>query len=60
MSRYCSLCNKKMKSLLPIPCKCNKIFCNLHKIDHNCKYDYIKEQQEKIKRNNPIIIAPKI
>ena len=29
-------------------CKCLKHFCNLHLIDHNCTFDYFKENKKKL------------
>ncbi len=57
----CEVCRKKIKSVLPIKCKCEKYFCNMHKIpiDHKCKYDYIKTTIDKLNRENPKIKAEK-
>jgi hypothetical protein len=46
----CNECKKKIKSLmLDIHmCKCLKHFCNLHLIDHNCTFDYFKENKKKL------------
>lgn len=54
MKPKCDSCNKKIKSILPIKCKCNKYYCKIHKIphDHNCSYNYLKENQEKLKKEH--------
>lgn len=54
----CNHCKKKRYILLE--CKCNKIYCIKHLHDHSCKYDYKKEQKEKIKTENPKIVNEKI
>jgi len=58
----CQKCSKKIKSLLPTQCKCKNYYCNKHKIpqDHECKYDYIDNNQKKIDDNNPIITFKKV
>lgn len=62
MKIRCFSCNKKIKSVLPISCKCEKYFCGLHKIpiDHKCDFDYKNEQKEKLKIDNPKIVPEKI
>lgn len=54
----CSVCNKK--SLMMFDCKCNKKFCNKHRLPevHNCDYDF-KLDKDKMKINNPKIINNK-
>lgn len=51
----CNLCKKKIKKLLPIKCKCDKYYCNIHNAEHNCNYDYKKDNQIKLEIQNPII-----
>jgi len=62
MKKRCNLCNKKIKSVLPYKCKCDKYYCGLHKIpmEHNCNFDFFKEHKEKLKIQNPKIVAEKI
>ena len=44
-------CNRKLK-LTDYVCKCNKIFCKIHRLpeNHECVYDY-KENNNKQKTN---------
>lgn len=60
--KKCKKCNKKIKSLLPIACKCKEYFCGKHKIphDHDCSFDYINEKKEQLKIQNPKIIPEKL
>jgi predicted nucleic acid binding AN1-type Zn finger protein len=53
MKVKCYHCNKKIKSILPIKCKCENYYCKVHKIphDHNCTYDYLKDSQSNLKKN---------
>lgn len=57
----CLVCNKKT-SLIPFTCRCDPKahFCSLHRLDHNCTFDYKKEQQEKLVKENPLVVADKI
>ena len=61
MNNRCTVCNKKL-GLIPFTCKCdaNFKFCSKHRLDHGCTFDYKKEQYEKLMKDNPKIIAPKI
>lgn len=47
-SKICASCSKKMNHIDAIVslCRCGKIFCISHRIDHNCEYNY-KEEYKK-------------
>lgn len=47
----CYICNKKL-SFYTIKCRCNKMYCNLHRYpeDHNCTYDYKSESKKKLEK----------
>ena len=60
MKKKCKLCKKKIKSVLPNSCKCGNYYCGIHKSEHNCEYDYMKDNQEKLKISNPKLIPEKI
>ena len=49
----CKECNKKISFMNAITstCRCKEIFCNLHRIDHKCSFDY----KEDYKNNNKMI-----
>lgn len=38
----CSVCRVKINKLYKEThtCKCEKVFCNNHKLNHNCLYNY--------------------
>lgn len=61
MTNRCTVCNKKV-GLIPFTCKCNDSFkfCSKHRLDHDCTFDYKKEQLDKLMKENPKIVAPKI
>ena len=46
---------------MPFKCKCGNYYCNLHRCsnEHNCTFDYLLENKEKIKKNNKRVIANK-
>ena len=52
-------CNKKLSiAELQIGlCKCNKVYCSKHRIysNHECDYDYKKENEDKLREENPEI-----
>ena len=53
-SNYCNFehCNRKIK-LTDFPCKCDKIFCKIHRLPetHNCVYNYKENDVEKTVEN---------
>ena len=61
-SNYCNFenCNRKIK-LTDFPCKCDKIFCKIHRLPeyHNCVYNYKENDVEK-KIENMKCISEKI
>ena len=46
----CFICLKK-NIICEFKCKCNNVFCNIHKYpeEHNCSYDYKNEGKRKLK-----------
>ena len=57
----CNHCNKKL-GLLPITCKCGGSFCTVHRYfdEHNCTYDWKQEGLDKLKEDNPTVVADKV
>uniref|UniRef100_A0A4W3GEM6 AN1-type zinc finger protein 5-like n=1 Tax=Callorhinchus milii TaxID=7868 RepID=A0A4W3GEM6_CALMI len=57
----CLTCRKKV-GLTGFDCRCGNLFCGLHRYSdkHNCPYDYKTEAAEKIRKENPIVVAEKI
>ena len=51
----CDKCKKKLCGI-EYKCKCERIFCitHLHSEEHNCTFDYKKEAQALIKKQNDI------
>ena len=59
--KKCKVCKKKL-GLLPFKCKCEHIFCSLHRYaeDHNCTFNYKDEYMTNFNKNNPKVVAEKI
>ena len=57
----CFSCNKKV-GLLGIECKCDYVFCNLHRLPeaHECDVDYRKLGQAKLLKENQLVAPSKI
>ncbi|RXM30775.1 AN1-type zinc finger protein 5 [Acipenser ruthenus] len=57
----CFMCRKKV-GLTGFGCRCGNLFCGLHRYSdqHNCPYDYKAEAAEKIRKENPVVVADKI
>jgi hypothetical protein len=57
----CFLCRKIVESTVP-PCKCDEIFCSVHRYPwtHACSFDFKKQHKEKILIDNPQIKNEKI
>ena len=52
----CFHCKRKLKMTeLNFICKCKHKFCHQHLNPHahKCSFDYLKERQEQIQKNNP-------
>lgn len=57
----CWVCNKKM-GILGIQCRCRYYFCAKHRTskDHDCPFDYKRMNDEKLRKENPLVEASKI
>ncbi|KFW08033.1 AN1-type zinc finger protein 5 [Eurypyga helias] len=57
----CFTCRKKI-GLTGFDCRCGNLFCAIHRYSdmHACPYDYKAEAAEKIRKENPIVVAEKI
>lgn len=56
----CVICKKKT-GIMPFTCKCSStnLYCSLHRLPeaHQCTFDWVKEGQERILKDNPVIKA---
>jgi hypothetical protein len=54
-------CNKKLK-LTDFPCRCNKLFCCIHRLpeNHKCDYNFKENGKNKLRLDNPICSGEKI
>lgn len=57
----CFMCRKKL-GLTGFGCRCGQQFCGLHRYSdkHHCPHDYRTEAAEKIRKENPVVVADKI
>ena len=64
MVQKCEYCKiKKVNTLLAYSCKCGiKNLCTICRNydKHNCTFDYKKDAQENLKKNNEKIVADKV
>ncbi len=59
-SNRCLVCNKRL-FLLPFVCKCGVRTCGQHKWpEHECTYDYHAEARERLRKDNPQVIADRL
>uniref|UniRef100_A0A8C3CBW7 A20-type domain-containing protein n=1 Tax=Cairina moschata TaxID=8855 RepID=A0A8C3CBW7_CAIMO len=62
----CWMVTDVVLSLLFFPtgfdCRCGNLFCAIHRYSdmHACPYDYKAEAAEKIRKENPVVVAEKI
>ena len=60
-SKRCEYCGKKV-NMIHFECKCDlKILCTvcLPSNVHQCRVNYYLIHQEQLRRDNPVVIAPK-
>lgn len=57
----CFMCRKKL-GLTGFGCRCGQQFCGQHRYSdtHRCPHDYRAEAAEKIRKENPVVVADKI
>ncbi|XP_056288062.1 AN1-type zinc finger protein 5b [Pseudoliparis swirei] len=57
----CFMCRKKL-GLTGFGCRCGNLFCGIHRYSdkHSCPYDYKTEAADKIRKENPVVVADKI
>ncbi len=55
-------CKKKLRLSEEILCKCDNYYCVKQRYanEHNCSYDYKKEWQAKLKKDNPHVQQDKV
>ncbi|CAL8110937.1 unnamed protein product [Orchesella dallaii] len=58
----CNACRKKLGIACRYQCRCGLTFCSVHRYPeaHECTFDYKTEGRNKIREENPVIVAPKI
>lgn len=58
----CGVCRKKLRLAQQFECQCQDTFCGEHRYAdaHECKFDYVKQHQDRLRKDNPEVIAAKI
>ena len=58
----CNCCKTKINPLLKdmFRCKCENIYCRVHLYDHNCTYNYLEHQKNKLTKSLEKVEANKI
>jgi hypothetical protein len=61
VKKKCFICKKKIKSVIPCKCKCEKFFCRLHMDTdiHECPFDYKEFHKKRLIKENPQVIHEK-
>ncbi len=54
--------NCKRKALVKVTCKCQKVLCLTCRQpeDHGCTFDYKDEFQQKLRKENVLVVAEKV
>lgn len=62
MKKKCFICGKKIGIIYQFKCKCSDehVFCNKHRNEHNCTFDYKNIHKQFIIENNPNITFSKL
>ena len=62
MVEKCFICNKKLKlaQVATGKCKCELLFCGLHIHNHNCQYNFKKNNQDNLTKNMQVIEQRKV
>ncbi|XP_067938748.1 uncharacterized protein [Watersipora subatra] len=57
----CTSCKKKV-GLTGFECRCGGLFCSTHRYSdkHDCQFDYKKQGEELIRKNNPVVVGEKL
>lgn len=57
----CTSCKKKV-GLTGFECRCGGLYCSTHRYSdkHDCQFDYKKEGEDLIRKNNPVVVGAKL
>lgn len=61
MYQRCTVCKRRVIAASS-QCKCKKYVCPKHKgVDlHSCSFDYRKMAQQKLRKQNPLVVKNKV
>ncbi|KAJ6671977.1 ZINC FINGER A20 AND AN1 DOMAIN-CONTAINING STRESS-ASSOCIATED PROTEIN 8-RELATED [Salix viminalis] len=59
--KRCECCNKKV-GLLGFKCRCEKIFCGVHRYakEHSCTFDFKALDRHILAKQNPLVVSDKL
>ena len=59
-SLICSTCKKR--TLIDYSCSCKRVLCIKCRApeQHNCDFDFFKENQNRLLKDNPVIVGEKV
>ena len=55
--QYLTCCRKGYTMLM---CKCEKVFCPIHRGEHGCEFNYRLAHERLLTKQNPKVEAPKL
>ena len=58
----CFKCNRKIKLVNQISCRCNNVYCRIHKYpeDHSCSFNYKEFGKAALLKQNTLVTTSKI
>jgi hypothetical protein len=58
----CGVCRKKLRLAQQFECMCQDTFCGEHRYAdaHDCSFDYVKRHQDRLRKDNPEVVAAKL
>ncbi|KAJ3153205.1 hypothetical protein HDU89_000834 [Geranomyces variabilis] len=61
-SRRCYLCKKKVGPATSFKCRCNQVFCSVHRYSdrHSCSFDYKGAGKVALAKENPVVKKEKL
>ncbi|KAI8588752.1 hypothetical protein BDZ88DRAFT_384337, partial [Geranomyces variabilis] len=60
--RRCYLCKKKVGPATSFKCRCNQVFCSVHRYSdrHSCSFDYKGAGKVALAKENPVVKKEKL
>ncbi|KAI9005352.1 hypothetical protein BC832DRAFT_520884, partial [Gaertneriomyces semiglobifer] len=60
--RRCQCCRKKLGPATFFKCRCNQVFCSVHRYSdrHHCTFDYRQAAKASLAKENPLVRNEKL